>query len=85
MIWQSKVPRGRINVLSQPILKTLEKAEEQLIDTFNTIQATGKLGEIFCIKAPTGIGKTELYLNAQNVTIAVPTHQLKKGNIFPDV
>ena len=78
MIWQSKVPRGRINVLSQPILKTLEKAEEQLIDTFNTIQATGKLGEIFCIKAPTGIGKTELYLNAQNVTIAVPTHQLKK-------
>ena len=78
MIWSSKIPRGRISILSTPTLKTLEQAEKDLISTFDTIQITGKQGEIFCLKAPTGLGKTEMYLNVKDCTIAVPTHKLKK-------
>jgi len=77
MIWQAKIPRGRISVLSTPILKTLEQAEQDLSDAFETIQATGKVGEIYCLKAVTGLGKTQMYLNVKNTTIAVPNHKLK--------
>jgi len=77
MIWTAKVPRGRISVLSTPILKTLEQAELDLSDAFETIQATGKVGEIYCLKAVTGLGKTQMYLNIKNTTIAVPNHALK--------
>jgi hypothetical protein len=76
-VWQAKIPRGRISILQTPILKTLEQAENDLSNTFETIQATGKTGEIYCVKAVTGLGKTQMYLNVKNTTIAVPTHKLK--------
>jgi len=77
MIWTAKVPRGRISILSTPILKTLEQAEQDLLSAFETIQATGKVGEIYCLKAVTGLGKTQMYLDVKNTTIAVPNHKLK--------
>ena len=77
MIWQAKIPRGHISVLNTPVLKTLEQAEMDLSSAFETIKATGKVGEIYCLKAVTGLGKTQMYLDVKNTTIAVPNHKLK--------
>ena len=68
-----------IMVMGERKIKSLQQAKEELEDTFNHIMDSDEKG-IFIIKAPTGIGKTELYINAckdRNLTIAVPTHKLK--------
>lgn len=79
IIEQGKLVRGRIQVTGKTKVKTLEDAENELKETFNSILENDKEG-IYVIKAPTAIGKTELYVGAcenRNMTIAVPTHQLK--------
>lgn len=77
MVLQGKIPRGQVNIYEQPVLKSLKDAETKLFDIIEVIQAKGVVGKIDCIKAPTGIGKTELYLDAKDTTIALPTHKLK--------
>jgi len=76
MIFQGKVPRGKVNVLEQPVLKSLEVAEAEFKEIMEMLKVI-KDDKIHVIKAPTGIGKTELYLDVQNTTIAVPNHKLK--------
>ncbi|MBB6215090.1 hypothetical protein HNQ80_001179 [Anaerosolibacter carboniphilus] len=79
MIEQGKLVRGRIHVMGKTKARTLEEAENELSEKFESILDNDKKG-IYIIKAPTGIGKTELYLNAcknKNLTVAVPTHELK--------
>ena len=79
LIFQGKLFRGMIMVMGERKTKSLQQAKEELEDTFNHIMDSDEKG-IFIIKAPTGIGKTELYINAcndRNLTIAVPTHKLK--------
>jgi len=76
MIFQGKIPRGKINILQQPVLKSLEVAEAEFKEIMEMLKVI-KDDKIHVIKAPTGIGKTELYLDVQNTTIAVPNHKLK--------
>jgi hypothetical protein len=76
MIFQSKLQRGTINKLGVLVYKKLEDAEKQLNDIFETATSYED-NKIYCIKAPTGIGKTEHLLDIENALIAVPTHRLK--------
>lgn len=80
MIDQGKLRMGTVQVFGKKKLKTLEEAERELEQIFIDILKKDKNG-IYIIKAPTGIGKTKLYVNAskqRNMTIAVPTHSLKE-------
>lgn len=77
MIFQGKIPRGKVNILQQPVLKSLEIAEAEIKEIMEMLKVI-KDDKIHVIKAPTGIGKTELYLDVQNTTIAVPNHKLKE-------
>jgi hypothetical protein len=71
---QSRV--GRVIVYEMPHLKPLKQAEDELKQQFERIlQEAGN--KFYVIKAPTGIGKTEAFLNVQDATIAVPRHNLK--------
>jgi len=76
MIDQVKLAKGHVRVISTPEVKSLQQAEEELREQFQKALES-KEHKIYVIKAPTGIGKTELYLNLENVTIAIPTHNLK--------
>lgn len=79
MIFQGKLFRGMVRVVGERKIKSLQQAEKELKDIFDFIMNSNQKG-IFIIKAPTGIGKTQLYVNAckeRNLTIAVPTHRLK--------
>lgn len=76
IIEQVKTNRGRVNVLSTPEYKTLAQAEHELKIHFDRAKSTEDK-KIYVIKAPTGIGKTELYLNVKNTTVCLPTHKLK--------
>jgi len=79
MIFQGKLFRGMVMEVGERKVKSLKQAEKELIDVFNFIMDSNQKG-IYIIKAPTGIGKTQLYVNAckdKNLTIAVPTHRLK--------
>jgi DNA or RNA helicases of superfamily II len=79
MIFQGKLFRGMILEKGERKLKPLYQAEKELKETFDEIINSDEKG-IFIIKAPTGIGKTQLYIEAcrnKNTTIAVPTHKLK--------
>jgi len=76
MIEQVRLVRGTVNEISKPQFKTLADAELELDRVFAEAMTASGTG-IHVIKAPTGIGKTRLYLPLKNVTIAVPTHKLK--------
>lgn len=76
MIEQVKLPIGQVRTLYTPDIKTLEQAEKELMEHMKKILDSND-NKIYVIKAPTGIGKTELYLELNNVTIALPTHKLK--------
>jgi len=76
MIEQVKLPKGQVREITTPNVKPLEQAEKELREHFKrALEATEN--KIYVIKAPTGIGKTELYTSLKNVTIALPTHKLK--------
>ncbi len=77
MIEQVKLPRGRVRVLKEHDIKPLQQAEEELSMQFERVLKS-KDNRVYVIKAPTGIGKTELYLNLKDVTIALPRHDLKE-------
>ncbi|USG65123.1 hypothetical protein NDK47_23865 [Brevibacillus ruminantium] len=79
VIDQGKLVRGRVQVLEEEHLKSLPQAEKELEHIFTQIIENEEEG-IYVIKAPTGIGKTELYVQAckqHKATIALPTHALK--------
>jgi hypothetical protein len=54
-------------------MTVIEAREKLAIEFENAMNRTG----VTLIKAVTGIGKTELYLDRKNVTIALPTNRLK--------
>lgn len=79
MIFQGKLFRGMVMEVGENKVKPLQQAKQELKEYFNYIMDSNQKG-IFIIKAPTGIGKTQLYVDAckdKNLTIAVPTHRLK--------
>lgn len=76
MIDTTKTVRGRVVIISTPEYKTLEQAERELREHFENAVAT-KDKNVYVIKAPTGIGKTELYLDVKDTTVCLPTHELK--------
>lgn len=76
IITTSKVFRNRITVLYETPTITLEEAQVKLKKAIDdALAAEGD--DIYVIKAPTAVGKTELIMNIPNVIIAVPTHKLK--------
>lgn len=76
MLEQAKTLRGRVTIISEPEYITIEQAEKDVREAFEiAMKADDK--KVHVIKAATGIGKTELYLDVRNVTIALPTHKLK--------
>lgn len=75
MIDQVILPKGVVRELQKQQYKSLAQAEEELRQHMNRILAE-KNHKIYVIKAPTGIGKTRLYENLSDVTIACPTHNL---------
>lgn len=80
LIEQGKLIRGTVQVKGKREVKPLKQAEKELECIFNDI-IENKGNGIYIIKAPTGLGKTNLYIKAckdRNMTIAVPTHQLKE-------
>lgn len=76
MLRQGKLKRGDIQIIRTPTLKSLEQAEIELKEVVNSA-LTADDDKVYVIKAPTGIGKSELYLNVKDAIIAVPTHRLK--------
>ena len=77
IVAQIALKKGMINVLSRTeSKKTLEEASEELRRAFEYALAS-KENKVFVIKAMTGLGKTQLYENVTNTTIALPTHALK--------
>ncbi len=73
IIKQIKLPPGTFEIITEPTYKQLSVALEELAGAYNNAQE----GRITVIKAPTGIGKSEAYLNKENAVIALPTHKLK--------
>lgn len=73
---QTKTARGRIVIISTPEYKTLEQAERELRQHFMNATAVEDTN-VYVLRAPTGIGKTELYLDVKNTTVCLPTHELK--------
>jgi hypothetical protein len=71
-----KLPRGGVQIMKKPVYISLEEGEEKLEKSFNEALKSNK--KITVIKAPTGLGKSELYLDLKNSLIAVPTHKLKE-------
>ena len=81
MIEQGKIQKNTVQKLSNDVKpKTVKEAREELEKLFDQILNNGEEKGTYIIKAPTGIGKTHIYVNAakkKNITVAVPTHQLK--------
>lgn len=75
MIDQVRLPKGQVRIISNPIVKPLSQAENELRYHMEKALASND-NNVYVIKAPPGIGKTELYLNIDNATIALPTHNL---------
>lgn len=76
MIETAKLIRGRVNVIEHLKTISLAEAEEKVAVAFQ-YAIDSKEDKVFVIKAPPGIGKTELYLSLENTTIALPRHNLK--------
>ena len=75
IVTRAALSKHAIIRLNAPIEIPLAIAEQHLREA---IQAAISEPGISIVKASTGLGKTEQYLNMQEVTIAVPTHSLKK-------
>ena len=76
MIEQVKVFRGRVNIINVLPIITLAEAEIRIAREFERV-VSSKENKVYVIKAPPGIGKTELYLLLKNTTVALPRHNLK--------
>ncbi|OZM56883.1 hypothetical protein CIB95_08925 [Lottiidibacillus patelloidae] len=79
LIDQGKLCRGSVKRFKRHESKKLEESELELKRIFTNATTSDDL--ITIIKAPTGIGKTDLYINAAKdtpMTIALPTHRLKE-------
>lgn len=68
--------RGKVKILTEHQFKPLDQAEHDLKEVFQRIMKEPET-KIYVIKAPAGLGKTEQYIGLKDVTIAVPTHNLK--------
>lgn len=62
-------------VEDEPAKQSLEDAERQFAEMYEAAMSSDDR-DIHLIIAPTGIGKTEAYLNVRNALVAVPTHRL---------
>jgi hypothetical protein len=78
LIGTTKLPRGMIRVIKDPICRPLEEVEQELLEIWDQTFLKTNDHKVHVIKAPTGIGKTELYLPLTGTVIAVPTHRLQK-------
>ncbi|RAV22653.1 hypothetical protein [Paenibacillus contaminans] len=79
MIEQGKMFRGGVQTVETQEEKSLDEAKEELKKVFNEILKSDEKG-FFIVKAPTGIGKSELFIRAakrKHITVALPTHKLK--------
>lgn len=72
----AKLRRGDINVYQKMELKTIEQAQQEFDEAFNTAISHNE-PRTTLLKFPTGLGKSEAYLRRKDVLIAVPTHKLK--------
>jgi hypothetical protein len=76
IITASKGKRGKIEIID-PINKiSLKEAENTFHNKINEIITNGKEGEIYILKLPTAIGKTEILTTLTGV-ISTPTNNLK--------
>ncbi|MGM0974754.1 MAG: hypothetical protein ACQEW2_17635 [Bacillota bacterium] len=79
MIEQGKLPRGSVQVLEEPTFQEIDTVYSRLETLFKDILNKEEKG-VYVIKAPTGIGKTEVIINNAkeiNFSVAFPTHKLK--------
>lgn len=77
MIEIVKLKKGSVSIVEPSAMISLASAEEKVAKAVQ-YAVDSKENKVFVIKAPPGIGKTELYLGLENTTIAVPRHDLKK-------
>jgi hypothetical protein len=77
LISTTKLPRGMIKVIKEPELRPLKEVEQELREIWEQSLQDTDGNKVHVIKAPTGIGKTELYLPLKGAVIAVPTHRLQ--------
>jgi len=76
IIETTKLLRGHVNIISEPLFKPIDKAREDLSIFYNNaILSIEK--EIHVCKVSPGTGKTQQYLEAKNSIISVPRHELK--------
>ncbi|MGS2777791.1 hypothetical protein ACVBAX_10460 [Robertmurraya sp. GLU-23] len=79
MIEQGKLPRGSVQIINQPVFQEVDEVYKKLEALFQELLRKNENG-VYVIKAPTGIGKTELIVNSakeNNFSVAFPTHKLK--------
>ncbi|MCM3022337.1 hypothetical protein M3576_03160 [Weizmannia ginsengihumi] len=79
MIQQGKLPRGSVQILENSELQPIDEVYNKLDILLDDILCNKPKG-IYVVKAPTGIGKTELLIKhaeKNNYSIAFPTHKLK--------
>lgn len=79
MIQQGKLSRGSVQVLASPELNSIDDVYNKLDKIIEDILINKPKG-IYILKAPTGIGKTELLIKhaeKNKFSIAFPTHKLK--------
>ena len=71
--------KGMVEVLTVEKEISLDEAFNRLTEEFSKILEKKEKNKVFIIKVPTGLGKTQLLSQLQNVsaTIAFPTHKLK--------
>lgn len=58
-------------------LQSLQHAETKLKESYERALNSPNIGHITIIKAPTGLGKTEIYKDNPGALFVVPTHRLK--------
>ena len=77
MLGEIRDQRGKIEILVKTEKISLKDAEEEFEKEFNRVMEEGETGNIYIFKLPTALGKTKKLTNLENVTIALPTNNLK--------
>ena len=75
MLETTKIQRGTVQVLKQPVLRPLVQVQFELREVVARLSSLTEPG-ITVLKAPLGIGKTTSYLGVEGRIIACPTHDL---------
>jgi hypothetical protein len=72
----AKLNRGMVNVYEVKQKKSLAQAEAEYREAFDVALEADDTN-VYALCGPTGLGKTELYLDLPDATIVLPTHKLK--------